>query len=177
MGYLERVRENGEALYAQRRPWRDLISRTAFGKPDSFADAFHRIKRNLGHFRVNYALIILGIVFLSLLWHPISLIVLIIMFVAWGFLYFFRDEPVVVFGRTLNEGVVIGVLSIVTFVALMLTHATMVFLIGLLIAVFIVAVHAAFRLPEDVFLNEDEAAAGGLLSVVDGSVPVSTSRV
>lgn len=83
----------------------------------------------------------------------------------------------VVFGRTLNEGVVIGVLSIVTFVALMLTHATMVFLIGLLIAVFIVAVHAAFRLPEDVFLNEDEAAAGGLLSVVDGSVPVSSSRV
>lgn len=177
MGYLERVRESGEALYAQRRPWRDLVSHTAFGKPDSFADAFSRIRRNLAYFRVNYALIILGIVFLSLLWHPISLIVLIVMFVAWGFLYFFRDEPVVVFGRTLNEGVVIGVLSIVTFVALMLTHATMVFLIGLLIAVFIVAVHAAFQVPEDLFLNEDEAAAGGLLSVVDGSIPVSSSRV
>jgi len=177
MGYFERVRETGEALYAQRRPWRDLISRTAFGKPDSFADAFGRIRRNLGYFRVNYALIILGIVFLSLLWHPISLIVLIIMFVAWGFLYFFRDEPLVVFGRTLNEGLVIGVLSIVTFVAVMLTHATMAFLIGLLIAVVIVVVHAAFRVPEDLFLNEDEAAAGGLLSVVDGPIPVSTSRV
>lgn len=83
----------------------------------------------------------------------------------------------VVFGRTLNEGIVIVVLSIVTFVAVMLTHATMTFLIGLLIAVVIVVVHAAFRLPEDLFLNEDEAAAGGLLSVVDGSIPVSTARV
>lgn len=83
----------------------------------------------------------------------------------------------VLFGRTLNEGVVIVVLSIVTFVALLLTHATMTFLIGLLIAVVIVVVHAAFRVPEDMYLNEDEVAAGGLLSVVDGPVPVSTSRV
>ena len=95
-----------------------------------------QIWRKLGYFQVNYALIILGIIFLSLLWHPISVIVFIIMFVAWGFCCFAIDEPLVVFGRTLKEELVIGVFSVVKFMALMLIHATMAFLIGLLIALY-----------------------------------------
>ena len=41
-----------------------------------------------------------------------------------------------VFGRTLKEELVIGVLSVVKFMALVLIHATMAFLIGILIALY-----------------------------------------
>ena len=53
---------------------------------------------------------------------------------AWGFCCFVIDEPLVVFHRTLKEKLVIEVLSVVKFMALMLRHATMAFLIGFLIA-------------------------------------------
>eukprot|EP01018_Ginkgo_biloba_P021679 Gb_00593 [translate_table: standard] len=174
--YISRARENATSAYAQRRPWRELFGRGAFGRPDSFADALGRSRKNLSYFRVNYALVVLGIVFLSLLWHPISLIVFIVLSIGWGFLYFFRDEPLVLFNRTFSDGFVLIALSIITFVALMLTHATLPFLIGLLVGVVIVLVHATFRVPDDLFMNEDEAAAGGLLSVVDSPAP-SPARV
>ena len=56
------------------------------------------------------------------------------MFVVWGFGCFVIDEPLVVFGRTLKEELVIGVLSVVKFMDLMLIHDTMAFLIGILIS-------------------------------------------
>ncbi|XP_057829594.1 PRA1 family protein F2 [Cryptomeria japonica] len=177
MDYFSRAQETGRAVYALRRPWNELFDRHAFGKPESFADATARARRNLSHFRVNYALIVLCIVFLSLLWHPISLIVLIVMFVFWGFLYFCRDEPLVIFGRTLAEGLVFWVLTIITFVVVMLTNAILPFLIGLLIGVVIVILHATFRLPDSLSMDEDEAAAGGMYSVVDSPVPSSSARV
>jgi hypothetical protein len=54
---------------------------------------------NAGYFRMNYVIIILFLLFLILLWHFISLIVLIATMTAWLFLYLVQDYPLMISGH------------------------------------------------------------------------------
>ncbi|KAE8729657.1 putative prefoldin subunit 4 [Hibiscus syriacus] len=153
-----------------RRPWSELFSLSSFALPNSAADAKDRIKLNVSYFRVNYVITALTILFLTLLWHPTSMIVFLITFIFWWFLYLFNDNPVVIFNRTVDDTVVLGALSFATLLLLVVTHVGVNVLVGLIIAVVVISVHAAFRGTEDLG-SPGEEEENGLLSVV-GSQPL-----
>ncbi|OWM87114.1 PRA1 family protein F3-like [Punica granatum] len=168
--YISRAKERIKAGLGARRPWRQMADVRAIRLPSSFSDAVSRCRTNIGYFRMNYAIIMLLILFLSLLWHPISLIVFIVMMAAWLFLYFLRDEPLVIFHRTIDDRVVLIILSILTIVFLFLTNATWNIIAALLIGAAVVLLHSVFRKTDDLTMDEE---AAGLMSGV--GVPIGAA--
>jgi len=171
--YLSRAKERIKAGIGTRRPWKLMFNLRSIRLPASFGDAIARVRTNVGFFRMNYAIVALLILFLSLLWHPISLIVFVVMMAVWLFLYFLRDEPLFVFGRTIDDRVVLIVLGILTVVFLILTRATLNILVALLIGAVVVVLHAAFRKTDD--LASDEEAADLMTGVGPAAPAGSTS--
>ena len=135
-----------------------MINFRSFKPPGSASDAISRIRANIFYFRMNYAIVVLLILFLSLLWHPISLIVFVVLMAAWLFLYFLRDEPLLIFGHLIDDRVVLIAMSVLTVVLLLLTHVTWNIVAAVLIGVVAVAAHAALRKTDDLFLDEEETA-------------------
>ncbi|XP_006643873.2 PRA1 family protein F3 [Oryza brachyantha] len=149
LDFISRAKARGATALATRRPWRELADPHAVGLPPSLGEAYLRVRANLAHFAMNYAIVVLVVVFLSLLWHPASLIVFLVCMVAWLFLYFLRDEPIVLFGRVVGDGAVLAVLAAVTLVLLLLTNATANIVSALLIGIVVVVLHAALHKAED----------------------------
>ncbi|CAO2840170.1 unnamed protein product [Amaranthus hypochondriacus] len=164
LDFISRAKHRFYGTLSARRPWRQIFDYHSISCPHNLSDAISRLKSNLLYFRMNFAMFILIVLFLSLLWHPISLIVFIAMMVAWLFLYFLRDEPLVLFGRSIDDRIVLTVLSVLTIGLLLLTGATGNILISLAVGAAIVVIYSVFRRSDDLFLDEEEAAAGGLLA-------------
>ncbi|KAD4178538.1 hypothetical protein E3N88_27129 [Mikania micrantha] len=166
--FLAPVMLQTENLVGKRRPWRQFFDYSTISRPITYHDSMARIRRNLNYFRVNYAMLMLLIIFLSLIYHPVSIIVFLIVFVAWFFLYFFRDDgsPVMVFNYFVDDRVVLIGLSLLTVFVLVFTDVGMNLVVSLVIVVAVVGLHAAFRSPDGLFLDEQEAVESGLVSVV-----------
>ncbi|KAI5074951.1 hypothetical protein GOP47_0010912 [Adiantum capillus-veneris] len=152
--FMGEIAEAGKTALARQRPWSEVLDKDCFSKPDSIADATSRMKQNLSYFRFNYAVVSAVIVFIGLLWHPGSLIILMLLAAAWFYLYVSRTEPVVFFGRAFSAREVLVILGVVTFGAVLFTSTGSTILTSLVMAAALLAVHAAFRTPDDLFLEE-----------------------
>ncbi|KAK1693686.1 hypothetical protein QYE76_010383 [Lolium multiflorum] len=155
LDFISRAKARGATALATRRPWRELGDPGALAVPRGLGDAYLRARANLAHFAMNYAIVVLAVVFLSLIFHPFSLLVFLACMVAWLFLYFLRDVPLALFGRTVGDGVVLAVLSALTLVLLLLTGATANILTSLLVGLVLVLLHAMIHRPAE---NIDEEA-------------------
>ncbi|XP_017698761.1 PRA1 family protein B3-like [Phoenix dactylifera] len=177
--FLARLSDSVRRSLSNRRPWSELLDRSAFSRPDSLSDAASRIRKNLGYFRVNYIALLAAVLALSLLSHPFSLLVLLGLFAAWCFLYLFRpaDPPLVLFGRTFSDRETLGGLVLLSIFVIFLTSVGSLLISALLVGAAIVCAHGAFRMPEDLFLDDQDpgGAAAGFLSFLGGAASSAAS--
>ncbi|KAJ8551020.1 hypothetical protein K7X08_000390 [Anisodus acutangulus] len=99
---------------------------------------------------------------------------------GWLFLYLFRpsDPPLVIFGRQFSERETLGVLIVSSVVVIFLTSVGAVLVSALMIGLAIVCTHAAFRAPEDLFLDDpQESPATGFLSFLTGGGAANAASV
>ncbi|CAA6654693.1 unnamed protein product [Spirodela intermedia] len=161
--FVSRLSESVRRSLANRRSWGELIDTSAIS----------RVRKNLSYFRVNYMAVIAVVLAVSLLTNPVSLVVLLGLLVGWCLLYLFRpaDTPLVILGRQFSDRETLGGLVILTFVVVFLTSVASVIISALLAGAAIVCAHGAFRVPEDLFLDDQEAAgpATGFLSFLGGA--------
>ncbi|MCL7051887.1 hypothetical protein MKW94_000437 [Papaver nudicaule] len=173
--FLSRAKDRLRSDLATRRPWKEMIQPRGFNIPSTFKDTIARIKINLAYFRMNYTILVLLSLFLSLVWHPVSLLVFVLVMSLWLFFYFLRDEPLVILHRTIDDRVVFVVLSVFTILVLLLTHVTLNILISVSISGVLVLIHAGLRKNEDLFVLNDDTEEVDLeqLSLVPAS-PISS---
>ncbi|KAK8697990.1 hypothetical protein V6N13_114122 [Hibiscus sabdariffa] len=169
--FLTRLSGSVRFTHSHCRPWTDLIDRTAFARPASFSDATSRLGKNFSYFRANYLIIIAAVLALSLISHPLSLVILLSLISAWLFIYAQRpsEQPLVIWGRTYTDREKLAMLVVFTVVVIFFTSVGSLLMWGIIMGLAVVCAHGAFRLSEDLFLDEQEPLGWGLFSFVTGA--------
>ncbi|XVE85582.1 hypothetical protein DITRI_Ditri17bG0102000 [Diplodiscus trichospermus] len=169
--FISHLNDSLRNALSQRRPWAELADRSAFSKPESFSEATLRVRKNYSFFRVNYLSVIGLVLAFSLLSHPFSLLLLLGLLCSWMFLYLFRpaDQPVIIVGRTFSDRETLGMLIIFSIFVVFLTSVGSLLISALMVGSGVVCAHGSFRVPDDLFLDEQEPAATGFLSFLGGA--------
>lgn len=177
--FLSRVSASLRNGFSQRRPWLELVDRNSMARPDSLSEAYSRIRKNFSYFRVNYATLIAVVLALSLLSHPFSLVVLLSLLAAWAFLYLFKpsDQPLVILGRTFSDTETLVGLSVVTVIVVFVSSVGSLLISALMVGFALVCAHGAFRVPEDLFLDDQEPVNAGFLSFLGGAASAAAPSI
>ena len=113
--------------------------------------------------RPNYAAVVALSLAAALLAHPFSLAALLALLAAWCLLYMLRPAdapPLAAFGRTFSDREVLGGLIASSAFVVFLTSVGSLIFSALALGAAAVCAHGAFRVPEDLFLDEPDQAAG-----------------
>ncbi|MEW5299824.1 MAG: hypothetical protein WDW36_002799 [Sanguina aurantia] len=167
-----RLKDYGSQVFKQRKPWSEVVDRSAFSKPATLSEATSRLRKNASYFKVNYLIVVLLTTALSFLLHPASLIAVALLSAAWVYLFLIRTTPLEIGGRTFSErDKLIGMCAVSVITIFFLTNVGTVLLSAISIGAAAVVVHGATREPDNLFIDEGETQQG-LLSIF--SLPPAT---
>lgn len=170
LGYVAKLKENAAASFREAKPWSEVLDRTAFAKPSGMAEATGRMRKNVAYFKVNYGIVGLGTTALVMFLNPWSLIVLAFLALVWAYSYIVRSTPFVIGGRELSDRekfMSLSGFSLVVIFFLTSVGSTLFYALGL--SMLLISAHAAFHVPDDLFLDEvPEQSSGGFLSLLTG---------
>lgn len=159
-------KETAQSFAGAARPWGELLDLSALSFPSSVADATTRVTQNLTHFRINYSIILYFLLAFALITRPIAILAFIAVGLAWYFLYFAREESLVIFGFSVNEVVVTAFLAGLTIASLVITGVFLRALTTVGFGVLLVIFHAAIRGTDDLVTDDLESPYGAMLSNV-----------
>lgn len=148
-------------LLKERKPWTELLDRTAFSRPENFAEATGRLKKNGAYFRVNYLAFMLVVTITCMVLNPTSLIVLGCLALLWAYLFGIRKDPIVIGGRSFSEREKLLGLTVTSAIMIFfVTSVGTILFTALGISVAVIGVHGACRVPDDLFTDEVEQQSG-----------------
>ncbi|CAG9467413.1 unnamed protein product [Pedinophyceae sp. YPF-701] len=155
------------AMWRGSRPLTELLNRHAFSKPASIFDAGSRIRKNVSYFKVNYAVIIAFVVLFCFMRQPNTLLTLITLTAIWTYLFVLRTPgPLRIGQREYSQREQTIILSIVTIlVVFFFSSVASVLFSALSISCILIAVHGAYREPEEIFDAQPPGGAGSAQSV------------
>lgn len=81
----------------------------------------------------------------------------------WLVIYFFREDPLEVWGHHVSDWAVLVGLGLVSVLVVWASGGLGSVLLGLVVGLVLCGVHGLLRNPEGLFLNENDAASQGLI--------------
>lgn len=158
---ISRSIQNLLASISRHRPWPEFVS--SLTRPDPFPSALTRLRFNARHFRTNYILLIGACGFLSLIGSPGWLLVTAAVVWLWLVIYFFREDPLVVFGHHFSDWAVFVGLGLASLAVVWLSSGLGTLILGLGVGFLVCGLHGLIRDPEGLFLDENDAVSAGLI--------------
>ncbi|KAK9134101.1 hypothetical protein Scep_013629 [Stephania cephalantha] len=154
---------NISSFLSLRRPWTEVLASGVFDRPESLSAAAQRLRKNLAYFRLNYGIFLCACALLSLIGTPLYLILISAVFALWLIFYFFREDPLYLWGHSIRDRFVLAALICVTLVTFWFARVVESVVVGLGLGLVVLAFHGVFRNPEGLFMDEAEAASSGLI--------------
>ncbi|CAH2033445.1 unnamed protein product [Thlaspi arvense] len=149
--------QNLIAFVSSHRPWLEFLALGSIDRPTSFSSAFSRAKLNLRHFVVNYSLVIVASSTLFLIGDPTALLTVASFASMWLLFYFCKDHPLVLYGRHINDHVIVFGLILGSLWAMWFTHCLESMALGVVTGLLLCLFHAVVRNPDDLFVQEKDA--------------------
>ncbi|XP_010539358.1 PREDICTED: PRA1 family protein G2 [Tarenaya hassleriana] len=160
---ISRSIHNLTAAVSRRRPWSEFAASGEFGRPESITSVFIRARTNFRYFFVNYSLVVGACAALALIGSPVALLVVGAIVAFWLLFHYFREDPLILWGFQVGDRMVVVFLALASVWAVWFTSSAVSLAVGVSVGLLLCAFHAAFRKSDGLFLDEDDAVAGGLI--------------
>lgn len=159
-GMFVRLKAVASGVLSERKPWSEMADKNSFSRPANVAEAMSRCKKNVAYFRINYFLFVLLATVVCMILNPSSLIVLGTLAALWFYLFVVRQSSITIGGRPFSpREQLIGLAVASVVVVFFLTSVGTVLFTAIGFSLVAIATHGAFRVPDDLFLDEGETAA------------------
>ncbi|KAE8687848.1 hypothetical protein F3Y22_tig00111008pilonHSYRG00277 [Hibiscus syriacus] len=157
LSMILQAREQIGPIIGSRRKWEDMIKIHSLNLPPNVNEAARRIQTNVLFFKTNYVIVVALLLFLTLLLHPVSLIIITIIAGAWLLQYFLSDNPLSIYGFVIDRSTIITVLTLFTITMVFLTDLMNNIMTGIFFGFLL---HGLFRTVDDLAAGDEKGVNG-----------------